>query len=205
MDTSVKLDPAYWDERYRIGSTGWDLGEANSGLVDAVAQRLTSSSRVLIPGAGRAYEARALWTRGHREVFVLDWSATAIEEVRAATSAEQVGLTQQQLDARLLVGDFFTHRGRYDVLVEQTFFCAIAPARRGEYVRQAAELLKPGGRWIGLLFDRHFPNAGPPFGGSLAEYRGLFGEAFEIETLAPSQISVPPRRGSEAFGVMRKR
>lgn len=205
MDTSVKLDSAYWDERYRVGSTGWDLGDANPGLVDAVARRLTSTSRVLIPGAGRAHEARALWKRGSREVFVLDWSAAAIEEVRAATPAEEVGLTPEQLNARLLVGDFFTHRGQYEVLVEQTFFCAIAPARRGDYVRQAANLLKPGGRWIGLLFDRHFPQVGPPFGGSLADYRRLFGEAFEIETLAPSQISVPPRRGSEVFGVMRKR
>ena len=57
--------------------------------------------------------------------------------------------------------------------IEQTFFCAIDPQYRKDYVRQSNKLLKSKGKLVGLLFD--FPiEQGPPFGGSISEYKALF-------------------------------
>lgn len=200
-----RLDASYWDGRYRAGATGWDIGAANRGLVDAVVERVAPSARILIPGAGRAHEALALWRRGYRETTVLDWSAEAIAAVRRRVATADVGLSAAELDSRLVHADFFAHDARYDVIVEQTFFCAIDPELRPEYVERAARLLAPAGRWIGVLFDREFPTPGPPFGGTRAAYERLFRERFVLEHLGPNERGIAPRSGSELFGVMRCR
>ena len=186
-------DPNYWRERYRSRQTGWDLGAANAGLLAAATVYFRPEDRILIPGAGRGYEAEALWRRGYRDVFVCDWAEEAFVTLRRSPSLPAPD--------RLIVGDFFALTGTYDGLLEQTFFCAIDPARRREYVVQCARLLQPEGRWVGVLFDRPF-EGGPPFGGTRAEYRALFGESFDVEALGRFDGSIAPRRGTELLGVM---
>lgn len=100
--------------------------------------------------------------------------------------------------------DFFTYQGQYDLIIEQTFFCAIQPAMRERYVSKMYELLKPTGRLVGLLFNRVFEK-GPPFGGSKTEYEKLFCSAFEYKTFAECYNSVKPRSGSELFINFKKR
>ncbi len=189
------LTPAYWTERYRASRDGWDLGGANLGLLEEVTSRVNPTQRVLIPGAGRGYEAEWLWQAGYDQVYVCDWSELAL--ARLASS-----LYLPKAD-RLLVGDFFELSGRFDVIIEQTFFCAIDPSQRERYVDQCADLLTPGGLLIGVLFDKTF-SAGPPFGGSRAEYADAFGRRFAVNNLAEFQGSVAPRRGSEVLLVARQ-
>ena len=65
-------DPAFWEERYRAGQDGWDLGgpapalaawlEIGGRFAAAVAGR---SARVLVPGCGRGHDARLLARVGH--------------------------------------------------------------------------------------------------------------------------------------------
>lgn len=42
------------------------------------------------------------------------------------------------------------------VLMEQTFFCAINPSLRKDYVAKMHELLAPNGKLVGVLFDKEF-------------------------------------------------
>lgn len=191
-----ELTPAYWAERYRARETGWDIGAANPELVGVFATYVPASATVLIPGAGRGYEAEALWRRGYERVYVCDWAEEAFVTLRRSRYLPD--------DDRLLVGDFFELSGEYDAILEQTFFCAIDPSARDRYVAKCAELLSPGGRWIGLLFDREF-SSGPPFGGSAAEYRERFSRHFDIELLGRFGGSISPRAGNELLGVMTKR
>ena len=51
----------------------------------------------------------------------------------------------------VILGDFFEHTGQYDLIIEQTFFCAIDPKLREKYVAQSSALLKPSGKIIGVL------------------------------------------------------
>lgn len=190
------LDAAWWAGRYAAGQTGWDLGAVSPPLrafFDALEDRGT---RILIPGAGRAWEAEYLHRSGFTRVHVLDWAPQALAALR-----ERV---PDFPEAHLLQGDFFAHEGRYDLIVEQTFFCAIAPARRAEYVARAEALLAPGGRVAGLLFDDPLNADHPPFGGDAATYRALFGARLRVERLEPCAASVRPRAGRELFLVARK-
>jgi len=65
------LDEDYWSERYQEGQTGWDIGYASPQLID-FATTFPKDARILIPGAGKAYEAEALWKMGYVNVYVVD-------------------------------------------------------------------------------------------------------------------------------------
>jgi len=197
---SNALSADYWSQRYRENRTGWDLHVPNSGLVAAVKARLQPSARILIPGAGRGYEAEALWDAGYDEVYVCDWAEEAFEALRSASQHDRVWLAK-----RLIVGDFFELDDKFDAIVEQTFFCALDPGKRAAYVEQCARLLCGGGSWIGILFDRYFPTPGPPFGGGQETYKTLFEPSFSVLEWKPFTDSVAPRLGAEWFGVLRSR
>ncbi len=71
-------------------------------------------------------------------------------------------------------------------------------AVREEYVVKMKALLKPGGKLVGVLFNRSFAG-GPPFGGAHEEYINLFSKHFKHVQLAPCYNSIAPRMGSEVF------
>ena len=99
---------------------------------------------------------------------------------------------------KIICGDFFSHQGTYDMIVEQTFFCAIDPDLRLHYVLRAVELLAQDGRLVGVLFDKSF-EVNPPFGGSKAEYVYLFEPFFTLKTMEACSNSIAQRQGSELF------
>jgi SAM-dependent methyltransferase len=150
--------------------------------------------RILIPGGGNSYEAVYLLEQGFKNVTVVDISEVVCQ--RLTDNYGEKGL-------RVVCADFFEHSDTYDLIVEQTFFCAISPSLRGDYVQKMTELLSEDGVLAGLLFNRAF-EGGPPFGGSVAEYQALFDKAgFKITfDLAPA--SIPPRAGSEVFFIAKR-
>jgi hypothetical protein len=101
------------------------------------------------------------------------------------------------------LGDFFEHQGAYDVIIEQTFFCALPPTMRQKYVWKMHQLLAKEGKITGLLFNRTF-ESGPPFGGSQEEYTLLFQQAFKFLKMEVCQNSATPRAGSELFIELQK-
>ena len=88
--------------------------------------------------------------------------------------------------------------GKYDLIVEQTFFCAIDPSLRTVYAEKMAKLLNPKGKLVGLLFDCNF-DGGPPFGGSKTEYITYFEPYFKFNFLEKCYNSISPRAGNELF------
>lgn len=188
-------DERFWDERYLQGRTGWDLGEVSPPLRVYFDQLAKKDLAILIPGCGNSYEAEYLLKNGFTDITLLDISPVLIGRLRERLPADPA--------LHLIEADFFDHQGRYDLIVEQTFFCALDPAKRPAYVEQTYQLLKPGGRLAGLLFDRDFPG-GPPFGGHREEYQHLFEKKFEIKALAPCYNSIKPRAGTELFLIAEK-
>lgn len=187
MNTS---DKEFWEERYDEQNTGWDLGQCSPPLRDWFDREENKQLNILIPGAGNAYEAEYLYKSGFTNVVVLDFAETPILNFRKRV----IDFPQEQL----ILQDFFEHERKYDRIVEQTFFCAIPPDYRERYVKKIKELLVPGGKLIGVLFDRDFP-AGPPFGGSAVEYKQLFETHFSSVKIYPCLHSVTPRMGTEVF------
>ncbi len=185
------LNQSYWDERYRAGQTGWDIGYASPPLTEYIDRLPNKNIKILIPGGGNSYEADYLLQQGFTDVTVVDISSEIIQKLQKKYASS--GL-------KAVCEDFFEHSGRYDFILEQTFFCAIDPALRPRYVQKMYELLTPGGTLAGLLFDRLFAG-GPPFGGTVDEYRRLFNDYFELIRIETAHNSIPPRQGSEVFFV----
>ena len=65
------------------------------------------------------------------------------------------------------------------------------------------DLLAPGGKLVGVLFNRSF-DGGPPFGGDKEEYTDLFSTWFPELKMELCYNSIPPRRDTELFFIARK-
>ena len=182
---------AYWDERWRNRQTGWDIGYASPAITDYVDQLEDKSMRILIPGCGNAYEGEYLLKKGFENTFLIDLSPEALNSLKRRVP--------EFPEDHLILGDFFEHSKKYDLIIEQTFFCAIPPYRRKEYADKASSLLNKNGKIIGLLFDKTFDQPGPPFGGCPCEYKPIFKDHFSIEKMEECYNSIPPRAGSELF------
>ena len=86
---------------------------------------------------------------------------------------------------------------KYDLIIEQTFFCALDPSLRHQYVNKCADLLKGSGKVIGLLFYDIPQNDYPPFGASKSDYFELFKTHFIIDRFEQCKNSHPARMGKE--------
>ena len=101
----------------------------------------------------------------------------------AETPLENIKKRKPEFASHLLHADFFTLETTFDLILEQTFFCALPPEMRPQYVEKIASILNPRGKLAGLLFDFPLTNEGPPFGGSKEEYINRFAPKFEIKKL----------------------
>jgi SAM-dependent methyltransferase len=188
------LDDNFWSSRYEQQQTGWDLQKVSPPLQAYIDQLKSKDLRILIPGCGKAYEGDYLLLHGFANITLIDISEVLTRKLRQHFAGSPV---------QVVHGNFFEHKGTYDLILEQTFFCALDPALRTAYVQHMHALLAPGGKLVGVLFDRAF-EGGPPFGGSRKEYEGLFTPYFSIKTLEPCYNSIAPRAGSEVFIIAQK-
>lgn len=187
-----QLDSQYWNNRYRKAETGWDIGYASPPLTTYFDQLTDKHKRILIPGCGNAYEVGYLLNNAFRNITVID-IAPDLTAALAEKFASQLGK-----ELTIYTGDFFEHEGCYELIIEQTFFCALDPSLRNKYAEKMAELLVPGGKLVGLLFNRAF-EGGPPFGGSKEAYESIFSGSFSRRSMEPCYNSIPPRKDAELF------
>ncbi len=187
----MELDDRFWEERYRTGQIGWDIGAPSTPLKEYIDQLEDKTVRILIPGGGHAYEAEYAHRLGSRNVFVIDLTDAPFKELLERCPDFPVD--------HLIVGDFFAHEGKYDLILEQTFFCALDPALRERYVQHMYHLLNPGGSLVGVLFDDPLNTDQPPFGGSKTIYEPLFRKHFKDLSMEPCSNSIGPRNGRELW------
>lgn len=186
----------YWESRYRQSDFPWDLGHASRPLVDWLSQHARPDLRILIPGGGLGWELEWLWQKGFRALTQIDI---------AHYTAEAIVRRNPLLAPHLRTGDFFELEGAFDLIIEQTFFCALNPAQRPDYARHMAQLLAPGGLLAGVWFCFPLTEQGPPFGGSPEEYLGLLKPYFESVVWQPCTNSEPSREGKEIWLEVRKK
>jgi SAM-dependent methyltransferase len=188
---SNDTERAFWDDKWAAGATGWDLGTVAPELKNFFDSIENKSSSILIPGCGNAHEAGYLLSQGFTNITVIDIAPTLTRNLRKKHEGNP--------NIQILDGDFFELKGSYDYIIEQTFFCAIPPTMRVQYVKKMNELLNEKGVLAGLLFNRDF-EGGPPFSGSIQEYQELFpANGLEIVKMEVAMNSIPARQGTEVF------
>jgi len=198
MELAEKTD--YWTDRYINANTGWDIGYPSTPLKEYVDQLEDKELKILIPGAGNAYEAEYLWKQGFKNVHVLDISNLPLQALKKRVPSFP--------DAQLLQEDFFIHSGNYDLILEQTFFCSFEPTlkSRTAYAKQMHTLLNQNGKLVGLWFNHAlFEEAKRPFGGTKEEYLNYFSPFFKVLTFKLCYNSIKPRDGKELFGIFLKK
>jgi thiopurine S-methyltransferase len=187
----MELDKNFWEEKFRSNNTGFDIGDISTPLKNYFDQITDKDVKILIPGSGNGHEAEYLQVNGFNNVFVLDWAEEAIKNFTSRFPDFPT--------ANIFNENFFEHEGSYDIIVEQTFFCALNPSLRKNYVTKVHSLLKENGKLVGLLFNRDFGNPFPPYGGSKDEYINLFEPYFNFKYFDDCYNSIPPRAGTELF------
>lgn len=186
----------FWTQRYENKETGWDLGQVSPPLKEYIDQLKNKDLKILIPGGGNSYEAEYLFKNGFKNVTVIDISPLPLQILK--------NRLPEFPRNQLLQQDYFELQEKYDLILEQTFFCALPPSLRYEYVVKMHSLLNFNGKIAGLLFNREFEKDGPPFGGNEKEYQQLFQKYFQIEILENSYNSIDPRKGNELFFIFKK-
>ncbi|WP_207431115.1 methyltransferase domain-containing protein [Sabulibacter ruber] len=198
MTDDTNLDQKYWEQRYHSEQTQWDVGEITPPLKAYVDQLEDKSSKILIPGGGNGHEAEYLHQNGFSQVYLLDFAWAPLENFKKRVPTFP--------DGHLLHQDFFSLTpGQYDLVLEQTFFCALPRNLRPQYARQVFDLLRLGGKLVGVLFSEEFQTPGPPFGGNAWEYQSYFEPYFQFRHFAPCYNSIKPRQGRELFMVLERR
>lgn len=186
-----RLDAEFWNSHWKAGRTGWDIGYASPPLVEFARAWKKKQSPVLIPGCGNAYEAEQLLHLGFSDITLVDFSEEAVSRLKRKFESLK--------DINILCENFFEHDGKYDLILEQTFFCALNPSLRKEYAEKMHSLLNIDGVLAGVMFNTLFDRKGPPFGGTENEYRTLFDPLFYIEIMEECRNSIAPRAGTELF------
>lgn len=195
IQTVESLDQTFWNSKYENNLTGWDLGMVSPPIKEYIDQIENKDLRILIPGAGNAYEAKYLIENGFTNVTVIDIAPKLITKLQEEFSGEK--------GIHLIHGDFFELEGKFDLIIEQTFFCAIHPSLRPKYVQKMKSLLSDEGKLCGLLFDRTFIG-GPPFEGNKKEYLELMKGDLKINTMEKCYNSHPARKNTELWINLKK-
>jgi len=185
-----------WNARYAEGDTPWDKGSSHPVLSGSLTRGLLYG-RILVPGCGTGHDARALAVHG-LDVTGLDISPLALEAAKSGPG-----------NVEFVLGSLFElspgFASAFDGVFEHTCFCAIDPARRADYVRAIASVLKPGGRLLAVFFlDPGNDGDGPPFGCTRDEIEALFRPFFRVvreESVIPTFAG---REGRELLMLMER-
>lgn len=191
------FNKTFWDAKYTNHKTGWDIGCISTPLKIYIDQLINKKLKILIPGAGNGYEIEYLHKKGFTNLTVVDISNQPLINIK--------NRIPNFPSERLILQNFFHHTESYDLIFEQTFFCALHPTLRQLYVTKMHESLSTNGKLVGVLFNLKFSEDEPPFGGTFKEYHELFNKCFSIKLLETCYNSIKQRAGSELFFIFEKK
>ena len=189
-----------WQRHYDEDDLGWDLGHVAPPFVDLLDSNIISPCKTLVPGCGRGHEVIFLAENGF-DLTAVDYSIGAVNHLNSV-------ILERKLNIRVLNLDFFeldsTHNRLYDLLIEQTFFCAISPSQRLLYVETVARILQKGGMMAGLFYHTG-QEGGPPFNTTRQDIIKHFSGLFEIRELTQAKNSAEKRKGKEWLAILIKK
>lgn len=188
-----------WQRHYDENDMGWDLGQVAPPFVRLWEEGKLPLGKVLVPGCGRGHEVLFLAGNGFK-VTGVDYSEGAVTYLKKS-------LIEQDLEGQILHQDFFSlddsHDAVYDLVIEQTFFCAISPRQRQSYVQHVARMLKPEGMLVGLFYHTD-KEGGPPYNTTLEDIETHFSGDFKILKIEKSADSAEQRKNKEWLAILKK-
>lgn len=187
----MNFDEQFWNNKYKNNKIGWDLGEVSPPLKAYFEQLENKNLKILIPGGGNSHEAEYLFKNGFKNVFVVDVSEISLKNIKKRVPNFPT--------SQLKHANFFEIEETFDLVIEQTFFCAINPDFRANYAEKMHSILKDKGKLVGLIFDAKLNEDHPPFGGNKEEYLTYFSPFFKEIKMESCYNSYHNRQGMELF------
>lgn len=187
----LNLSEKFWEKKYETQKIGWDLGVVSPPLKFYFDQLTNKELKILIPGGGNSYEAEYLFNNGFKNVSVVDICHNPLENLKDRVPSFP--------ENQLIHGNFFDLEATFDLIIEQTFFCAINPDLRVKYASKMRDLLNDEGKLVGLLFDAKLNEDHPPFGGNKEEYLSYFESYFSLDIFEKCYNSYQNRQEMELF------
>lgn len=188
-----------WQHHYETDDLRWDLEGVSPPFARLWENNELLPGKAIIPGCGRGHEVLYLAERG--------FEVTAVDFAEGAVALLTQNLRDRGLEAEVLFQDFFElssdYDQRFDLMLEQTFFCAITPSLRLRYVDTAARLLKSGGLLVGLFYETN-EEGGPPFNTTYEDVQSHFSRRFTVERLEKAAHSIERRKDKEWLAFLRK-
>jgi SAM-dependent methyltransferase len=193
-------DPQFWENIYLEDDAGWDLNGVTP-IFETLSKSLTKGN-VCFLGSGRGYDA-VQFAKMNFDVTAVDFAPSAIKAVNVLAKKSDLSIQTIQDDIFSLTPEY---ANTFDLIIEQTCFCAIHPSRRKDYEKLAKSLLKPSGKLIGLWFplDKKTDEGGPPWGTTINEVKSIFNSGWSIEKEEFSAQSIAPRKGREKLIIFKK-
>jgi methyl halide transferase len=189
-----------WQRHYDEDDLGWDLGQVSPPFVNLFESKTIFPGKTLVPGCGRGHEVIFFAENGF-EVTAVDFSLGAINHLQSTVQ-------ERKLKCEILHMNFFEmdagYNGTFDMLIEQTFFCAISPEQRTSYVSTVARALKQGGMLAGLFYHTG-EEGGPPFNTTREDIVKHFSDLFEIRQLTKAEDSAEKRKNKEWLVILIKK
>ena len=190
----------FWESRYKNGEIGWDLGK-ETPVFTSISKTL-KPGKVCILGCGNGYDAISFSKEGFK-VTAVDFAETPIKNISNIAKKLSLKINTIQKDIFDLTPRY---NNSFDYIIEQTCFCAIDPKNREHYSNLVYDLLKVGGKLIGLWMplDKDIKESGPPFGVKEEEVKKLFLKHWNItEDCFPIE-SIKARKGREKLIIFEK-
>ena len=190
--------PAFWDEKYRLGETEWDMKSATPAFVELLnSKKFIQPGKLLITGSGKGYDAIAAAKAGY-DVTAVDFSFEAVFSSRKIAE-------QNAIKINFIVEDIFNLNQSFietfDSVYDYTTYCAINPIRHEEYIKKITSLLKYGGKFVALLFPVEDRKDGPPFGIDPLEFYSIAKKYLKLEFSSRRINSIKPRKGREVLQI----
>ncbi len=194
--------PEYWETMYKTKQDSWDQGKVSPILQEFFKHpSCPKSGRVLVPGAGRGYDAAAWAERGH-ETLAVDFSQTAFGALSS--------LSDKIPKLSVLNIDLFELSPKstepFEVIYEYCCFNSIHPGRRDEYFEVWDKMLTPNGVVIAAFYPliKSTSLDGPPHPTSEGELMARLDGVFDmVERVIPKK-SVKDRAGKEEIWLLKK-
>jgi hypothetical protein len=208
MGSKNELTHQRWIDMWNAGiqpGQVFDVASASPLLLKLISEGKVPNGRALVPGCGRGYDVTALATK-QRYVLGLDIADSAVQAARERLSALPDEECSYKPNAEFSTASFFDLDAaapdhHYDFIYDYTFLCALDPSVRPQWAKKMAELVKPKGELLTLIFPIRPPDEkGPPFQVSMELYRELLlPVGFQCEELAllPPELCHAGRDGSE--------
>ncbi|CAD6582590.1 MAG: hypothetical protein CYPHOPRED_002074 [Cyphobasidiales sp. Tagirdzhanova-0007] len=207
-----KHGQAGWNETWKQGITPWDSesGTPRPPLLELIEEKkyaIPADGRAIVPGCGRGYDAAYFASLGH-ETWGVDISPIAIDAAKIFVAC----MPNPPSNVFFKALDFFNFElpqdgEKFTIGYDYTFFCALPPKMREDWGKRYAEIIKPGGIIITLIWpiagDRP---GGPPYSLSPELYEPVLSESFDRVYLEkPTRLGSEGRPGAEMMAIWKRK